>query len=162
MYLIHLVLLQYHNPSHWAPFPLTCSKPHFTTNSGYASQRQPFLFPWTLFSENSLTIRKPEGTIQLANMQMESFLSWLSFTCTKVMGKIWWEKLPIANIGWYTRGISYYPGGVCCLWLTGEHLNCTDKISFLSMVVYSCRVLKVIWSNTVSSRAQHRSISVCS
>lgn len=97
MYLIHLVLLQYHNPSHWAPFPLTCSKPHFTTNSGYASQRQPFLFPWTLFSENSLTIRKPEGTIQLANMQMESFLSWLSFTCTKVMGKIWWEKLPCAG-----------------------------------------------------------------
>lgn len=44
----------------------------------------------------------------------------------------------------------------------GDTSVCNDRISFPSMVIYSCTELKLIWSNTASCRAKNRSISVWS
>lgn len=165
-YLIHFILLQYHSLSQQDLFLLPAANLislqiaaiRFAAPICFSSFR-------TLFSENVLTIKMPRAMMQLAKMQMEQFLSWPSFTCSGETGKMRGGGTPVcrgsADMGWCMGGVCYCPGGVCCLWWTGEHFNCNDKISFISMVC-TCTELKLIWSNTVSCRAQNRSISVCS
>lgn len=79
-------------------FPFTCGKSHFPTNSCCMLWSPSHFYSlWTLFSESSLTIREPRAMTQLANMQMESFLCWSSFTCTWELSKTGWERLiPVA------------------------------------------------------------------
>lgn len=92
--LIYLFQLQYYSLSQQDPFHFTRGKSHFPTNSCYMLWSPSHFYSlWTLSSESSLTIRKPRAMTQLANMQMESFLCWLSFTCTWELGNMKGEKL---------------------------------------------------------------------
>lgn len=116
----------------------------------------------TPFSENPSSLRKPRAMIQLAKMQMKPILSWPSFTCSEEMGMGWGGRDScVPGHGRHVEFVIVQGEPAVCDG-QGDTSVCNDRISFPSMVIYSCTELKLIWSNTASCRAKNRSISVWS
>lgn len=171
MYLMHFIELQYRSLSQQDLLFLPSAYLVFLQKKQlHTLQLQPFFFFFssfqTLLSENSLTIAKPGAMMQLAKMQMESFLSWSSFTCRGKIGKMRWERLLCAWAlqSWNDTRVEFVivQGESAVCHGQGDTSAAVTRFHFSPWSYTAAQSCELIWSNTASCRGQNGSISVCS